>query len=169
MADEVDKMGFGPPNNMRGWKLNSNNDWEINYRGTTFVSHWEKNANGDLVRPLTPHASPPMQRTDGSTYSSQFNPRGINYGCFVATSAFENQDHPAVNSLRQYRDEVLSGNPIGRAFVSAYYGGLGQAGARVLDSVPTLKPVVRTGIEKLIARVIEPSLQARQNRDRPYK
>ena len=27
-------------------------------------------------------------------------------GCFVATSAFENQDHPTVDSLRQYRDEV---------------------------------------------------------------
>ena len=169
MADEVDKMGFGPPRQWKGWKLNKDNEWEISIRGTTFISHWHLNANGDYVRPLGDSASPAMQRTDGSIYSSQFNPRGVNYQCFVANSAFENKDHPAVDSLRRYKDEVLSKSPVGRAFVSAYYGGLGQSGARVLDSFPALKPAVRTGIEKLVAHVIEPSLQAKQDMDRPYK
>ena len=89
--------------------------------------------------------------------------------CFVATSAFENQDHPTVDRLRDFRDEVLAESRLGRAFTAAYYGGLGSAAARALDSTPSLKPMVRTGLEKLVAHVVEPALQAKQTMDKPYQ
>ena len=89
-------------------------------------------------------------------------------GCFVATSAFEGQEHPAVDKLRQYRDEVLTNTPIGRAAVAAYYGGLGEVGARVLDSVPMFKPLVRKGLEKLVTEFVEPVLRQAEKIERPY-
>ena len=89
--------------------------------------------------------------------------------CFVATSAFENQDHQVVDSLRQYRDQVLANNPAGRVFIKAYYSGLGQAGAKVLDKLPALKPAVRKGLERLVVGVINPTLEARHyDSQKPY-
>ncbi|MFQ5749131.1 MAG: CFI-box-CTERM domain-containing protein [Planctomycetota bacterium] len=41
--------------------------------------------------------------------------------CFVATAAYGNNRAPEVLLLRQWRDESLSGNPLGRALVRTYY------------------------------------------------
>ena len=81
--------------------------------------------------------------------------------CFIATSAFEGTDHPTVQALRDYRDEVLAYHPAGRMFTKIYYGGLGQAGAHALDAVPILKPAVRAGLEAFARNFIEPSLERR--------
>ena len=50
---------------------------------------------------------------------------------------------------------------MGRLFTTAYYHGLGQAGAYVLDRVPVAKPAVRAGLELFARNVIEPSLERR--------
>ena len=42
-------------------------------------------------------------------------------GCFVATWAFEDENHVVVERLRKFRDEVLLKSVGGRFFVSAYY------------------------------------------------
>ncbi len=89
----------------------------------------------------------------------------VSMDCFVATSAFEGQAHPAVESLRTYRDQVLSETTSGKVFISAYYNGLGQAGARLLDSVPSLKPLVRGILEVLVDTIVDPVLQARESDD----
>ena len=41
--------------------------------------------------------------------------------CFVATAAYGDYDHPQVRLLRAFRDEVLAGSAMGRAFVRTYY------------------------------------------------
>lgn len=42
-------------------------------------------------------------------------------GCFIATAAYGNYSHPTVLSLREFRDEILLTNDLGRRFVQGYY------------------------------------------------
>lgn len=41
--------------------------------------------------------------------------------CFIATAVYQDPFHPDVQALREFRDEYLLTNPVGRAFVCAYY------------------------------------------------
>jgi hypothetical protein len=63
-------------------------------------------------------------------------------GCFIATAAFENKDHPIVNELRFARDAILIYSKPGRRFVDWYY----KNGPKMADFVvdkPSLKMAVR--------------------------
>lgn len=42
-------------------------------------------------------------------------------GCYIATMAYGDYDHPSVIVLRRFRDDRLMQSAIGRAFVSLYY------------------------------------------------
>lgn len=88
--------------------------------------------------------------------------------CFVANSAFENKHHPTVDKLREYRDNVLSQTTTGRILTTTYYSGVGEIGAKVLDALPSLKPLVRSGLEKLVAKIVEPALQSRKEVNESY-
>lgn len=44
-----------------------------------------------------------------------------NEGCYIATMAYGDYDHPQVIRLRFYRDEVLLKSYLGRLFVKTYY------------------------------------------------
>ncbi len=68
--------------------------------------------------------------------------------CFVATSAFENQDHPAVDTLRAFRDRHLVTNRFGLHFVFFYYRH-SPRWASFLDAHPRLKSPVRAAIQTL--------------------
>ena len=55
-----------------------------------------------------------------STYSSSSSSSSSG-GCYIATMVYGDYDHPQVMVLRDFRDNVLQQNPIGRAFVKFYY------------------------------------------------
>jgi len=115
---------------------------------------WQTDAHGNRVRSVG--NSNTMEREDGTRYDGFFNPVGRD--CFVATSAYEgNEDHPTVQKLRDFRDRVLVEHTLGRAFIGLYYSGFGEKAAHMLDQVPMFKPVVRTGLEALVA-VVNPVL-----------
>lgn len=42
-------------------------------------------------------------------------------GCYIATMAYGDYNHPQVIELRNFRDNVLSKNYVGRAFIQIYY------------------------------------------------
>ena len=44
-----------------------------------------------------------------------------NITCFIAPAVFGSSTEPYVMVLRDFRDQVLSNNPLGRSFVSFYY------------------------------------------------
>ena len=44
-----------------------------------------------------------------------------NEGCYIATMAYGDYDHPQVICLRKYRDEVMMPSYLGRIFVKVYY------------------------------------------------
>ena len=73
--------------------------------------------------------------------------------CFVATACFSDSEALEVRALRVWRDTTLKGSRIGRCTVRIYYGGMGQVGAKLLNTFPFLKPRVRQLLNKLIKHI----------------
>ena len=68
-----------------------------------------------------------------------------------ATTVYQDQNAPQVQALRQFRDEILAKSYAGRVFIDAYYNGLGERCADFVQAHPSLVPVVRKGLDKLVA------------------
>ena len=63
-------------------------------------------------------------------------------GCFIATAAFGSYEAPAVQLLRDFRDEYLLANAAGKRFVEFYYSTSPPIAATIADS-EALKALVR--------------------------
>ena len=63
-------------------------------------------------------------------------------GCFIATATFGSFTEPHVLVLREFRDQVLLSNPLGRSFVSFYYK-VSPPIANLISQHETLKVLVR--------------------------
>nr|NIO21048.1 hypothetical protein [Candidatus Aenigmarchaeota archaeon] len=59
------------------------------------------------------------QPVSGSTFVASGG--GSEGGCFIATAAYGSYLNPHVKTLRGFRDEFLTPNPLGRKFVHLYY------------------------------------------------
>jgi len=62
--------------------------------------------------------------------------------CFVATAAYGTSMSEEIDILRQFRDKLLLGNPVGRAFVATYYK-LSPPIAKSISEHQVLRTVVR--------------------------
>ena len=71
-------------------------------------------------------------------------------GCFIATAAHGADNAPEVLTLKQFRDEFLQTNAVGRLFVKTYYK-TSPPIARIIAAHPILKSVVRTGLKPAVA------------------
>jgi hypothetical protein len=70
------------------------------------------------------HFSAVQAATIQITVNSPPNPDGSSSGsggCFIATAAFGSEMERHVGVLRNFRDQILLANTIGRKFVSLYY------------------------------------------------
>ncbi|RZA08163.1 MAG: hypothetical protein EOP11_05615 [Proteobacteria bacterium] len=65
--------------------------------------------------------------------------------CVVASWAFADEAHPAVARLRIIRDERLSANPLGRAFVRSYYAH-GEKALAALRWLPGSRRALRAAV-----------------------
>jgi hypothetical protein len=65
--------------------------------------------------------------------------------CFIATAAYGTPMAEEVQTLREFRDEYLLKNPVGRAFVDFYYR-VSPPIAEFITEHPSLKPIVRVGL-----------------------
>jgi hypothetical protein len=70
-------------------------------------------------------------------------------GCFIATAAYSTPLDPRINVLRQFRDERLLADPLGRAFVKGYYT-VSPPIAQAVSLSETLKWAVRGLIAPLV-------------------
>jgi hypothetical protein len=70
---------------------------------------------------------------------------GGRQGCFIATAAYGHYSDPEVQALRQFRDQYLLTNSLGRAFVEWYYRS-SPAAAAALNAHPAFKPVIRAAL-----------------------
>ena len=74
--------------------------------------------------------------------------------CFIAGTV--GLDTERLKFLRHYRDDVLSHYAPGRAFITAYYKGAGQAAARFIQThAPWSVPSLRAGLEILVDTFIK--------------
>ena len=91
----------------------------------------------------------PPPGIDGPSSGSSSGGSG---GCFIATAACGDYDHPMVQIMREFRDRYLVANRFGRAFVDLYYRYSPALARLVAESKPSkilirfsLMPVVATG------------------------
>ena len=70
--------------------------------------------------------------------------------CFVATRVYGNQNAPQVEVLREIRDTVLTKHLVGRAFIQAYYGGLGQTLAHSINDDSRVLRTIRFTLDTIV-------------------
>jgi len=76
-----------------------------------------------------------------------------NNDCFVATAVYGNRNAPQVETLREFRNNVLMQNTAGRAFVDFYYSGAGKRTAEFIrEYLPSTIPAIRKGLDALVER-----------------
>lgn len=73
-------------------------------------------------------------------------------GCYIATMAYGNYDHPQVMELRSFRDEFLSKSVIGRRFIRLYYK-YSPALVEKLRDKPKTNKMIRTLLDHLIKTI----------------
>jgi len=88
--------------------MNSIGELEMNFEMRKRYNE-QKNALNNLQRSI--------QRRNSSTSSSSSG----SGGCYIATMAYGDYDHPQVMILRQFRDEVLDKSVFGKWFIKTYY------------------------------------------------
>jgi len=70
--------------------------------------------------------------------------------CFIATAAYGSPMADEIGVLRQFRDQYLLTNPVGRAFVDLYCE-VSPPIAEFITEHPDLKPIVRAGLGPAVA------------------
>lgn len=70
-------------------------------------------------------------------------------GCYIATMVYGDYDHPSVMVLRQFRDERLLTNYVGRVFVSFYYWASPKM-VKVLTGHRRTNAIIRAVLDKIV-------------------
>jgi Leucine-rich repeat (LRR) protein len=71
-------------------------------------------------------------------------------GCFIATAAYGTPMAEEIQILREFRDEYLFTNPLGKALVGLYYQ-VSPPIAEFITDHPSLKPIMRVGLLPAVA------------------
>jgi len=87
--------------------------------------------------------------TVDSSYSIIANFSGAGW-CFIATAAYGTPMAEEIQILREFRDEYLLTNMVGRALVDIYYS-VSPPIAEFITEHPSLKPIVRAGLLPAVA------------------
>lgn len=69
-------------------------------------------------------------------------------GCFIATAAYSTPKHPDLDTFRNFRDEKLLTNPVGKHLVNLYYQ-ISPSIAQYLEKQPAIKKVLRHKLGRL--------------------
>ena len=73
-------------------------------------------------------------------------------GCYIATMAYGNYNHPQVMELRNFRDQFLNKSMLGRSFIRFYYK-YSPILVEKLKDKPKANKVIRTLLDKLIKTI----------------
>jgi hypothetical protein len=76
--------------------------------------------------------------------------RASSAGCFIATAVYGTAMAGEIQILREFRDQYLLTNPLGRAFVDFYYK-TSPPIAEFIAEHPGLKPIVRASLVPVVA------------------
>lgn len=73
--------------------------------------------------------------------------------CFIATAVYGGPNAPQVQTLKEFRDDVLMQSSLGRALVSFYYSGAGEKAADFIKNhLPQAIPAIRRGLDSLVEK-----------------
>ena len=104
------------------------------------------------------------KKYDPKTYMESSNPFDIlakynnphiktnDSGCYIATMAYGNYDHPQVMELRKYRDQVLLKNYFGKLFVKIYYA-VSPHLVKKLKNQNKINKLITSLLDKLIEKI----------------
>ena len=96
---------------------------------------------------ITEDTTPSLDDLQGTPFSGYGLPSG---GCFIATAAYGTPMAKEIQILREFRDEYLLTNPVGKGFVDFYYK-VSPPIAEFITEHPGLKPIVRAGLLPAVA------------------
>jgi hypothetical protein len=84
----------------------------------------------------------------GSTMGTAVN----KVGCYIATMAYGNYDHPQVIELRRFRDNFLSKTIVGRSFIILYYKYSPRL-VKKLHNQQAINLIIRKGLDQFIKAI----------------
>jgi len=93
-------------------------------------------------RPVTAAEAVTALDDETEDAAAKQSPQHSSRACFIATAAYGDVNAPEVERLRAFRDRHLLTNPVGAAFVRAYYR-LSPPVARLIARRPKLRVAVR--------------------------
>jgi hypothetical protein len=85
----------------------------------------------------------------GAANTSSSSGKGSNSGCYIATMAYGDYDHPKVLVLRNFRDETLERHLLGRWFIRAYYT-TSPSLVKLLKNQKTVNNLIRATLNQLV-------------------
>jgi len=73
--------------------------------------------------------------------------------CFVATAVYGDINAPEVQTLRDFRDNVMVNTSLGRKVVEFYYSGVGERTAEFIKKhTPSIVPVIKKGLDYIVQK-----------------
>ena len=85
-------------------------------------------------------------QADACPHCGQLNPAAP---CFIAVSLYGSYDCAEVNTLRRFRDDVLSRNPGGRLLVGSYYR-VSPAAAKWVQDKPRVRKLLKASCDSFV-------------------
>jgi len=82
---------------------------------------------------------------EGAGYECSAGGGGGGGGCFIATAAYGSMMKPHVKILRDFRDNIMLDNPVGKIFVNTYYT-YSPPMAAFIAKHDSLRAMVRIGL-----------------------
>jgi hypothetical protein len=101
---------------------------------------------GDRAQQYTSNSKRGLQQLIGQIKQAKSSNSG---GCYIATMAYGDYDHPQVMKLRRFRDDVLSESAFGRMFIKVYYA-LSPRFVRILRNSKGVNTLIRKLLDKWI-------------------
>lgn len=123
-------------------KLDFRNRYNTNKNSLSSLRSDLAGINTNPIPTSNAYSSSSSNSTKTSTSSSS--------GCYIATMAYGDYDHPQVLKLRRFRDEVLDKNYFGKLFIKYYY-----SISPKLVSLLKGQPYVNTTIQNILNQIIK--------------